>query len=58
MIQKSIFRINELTSEQVNKLLLQSLLTRLLVNLSTRHLIPTSMKSGFFEDYKRQRGEK
>ena len=39
MIQKSIFRINELTSEQVNKLLLQSLLTRLLVYSSTCSLV-------------------
>ena len=31
MIHKSVFRINELISEQVNKLLLQSLLTCLLV---------------------------
>ncbi len=32
-------------------------ITGLLVNLFTCLLIPISMKSGFFEDYKRQRGK-
>ena len=69
MIQKSIFRINELTSwtsRQVNKLIeiigttskkQNVVITGSLVNLFTCLLIPISMKSGFFEDYKRQRGK-
>ena len=69
MIQKSIFRINELTSwtsRQVNKLIeiigttskkQNVVITGSLINLFTCLLIPISMKSGFFEDYKRQRGK-